>query len=112
METTRRWTTWAVIAGCWTVFAFAYSSHLYVYHNLLGEPTTWQLQVAEAFANFGVWAALTPVILLLARRFPLRAGNWLAFAGVHLAAALVVSLVQVVVHTVLDLGFIHGQFNM
>lgn len=112
METTRRWTTWAVIAGCWTVFAFAYSSHLYVYHNLLGEPTTWQLQVAEAFANFGVWAALTPFILLLARRFPLRARDWLAFAGVHLVAALVVSLVQVVVHTVLDLGFIHGQFNM
>ncbi len=101
-----------MIAGCWTVFAFAYSSHLYVYHNLLGEPTTWQLQIAEAFANFGVWAALTPFILLLARRFPLRANEWMAFAGVHLAAALVVSLVQVVVHTVLDLGFIHGQFNM
>jgi two-component sensor histidine kinase len=112
METTRRWATWAVIAGCWTVFAFAYSSHLYVYHNLLGEPTTWQLQVAEAFANFGVWAALTPVVLALARRFPLRDRGWLAFAGVHLVAALVISLVQVVVHTVLDLGFIHGQFNM
>ena len=112
MDGRRRWTGWGVIAGCWTVFAFAYSSHLYVYHNMLGEPTTWQLQVAEAFANFGVWAALTPVILVLARRFPLRTSGWLAFAGVHLAAALVVSLVQVAVHTVLDLGFIHGQFNL
>lgn len=101
-----------MIAGCWTVFAFAYSSHLYVYHNLLGEPTTWQLQVAEAFANFGVWAALTPIVLALARRSPLRDRGWLAFVGVHLVAALAVSLVQVAVHTVLDLGFIHGQFNM
>jgi len=112
MESRQRWTSWAVVAGCWTVFAFAYSSHLYVYHNLLGEPTTWQLQVAEAFANFGVWAALTPVILVLARRFPLRESGWMTFAGVHVAAALVVSLVQVAVHTVLDLGFIHGQFTM
>lgn len=107
-----RWMPWAIVAGCWSVFAFAYSSHLYVYHNLLGEPTSWPLQVAEAFANFGVWAALTPVVLLFARRFPLHGRPWYVFVGVHFAAAVVVSLVQVVFHTILDLGFIHGQFNV
>jgi two-component system, LytTR family, sensor kinase len=105
----RRWTNQALILGCWAVIGLAYSSHLYVYHNLQGEPTTWLFQVAEAFADFAVWAALTPLVLAVARRFPLsRPRSFL----VHVPAALLISLVQVAIHEVLDMGFIHWHWTV
>jgi LytS/YehU family sensor histidine kinase len=100
-----------VILGCWVVIGLAYSSHLYLYHNLQGERTTWGLQLAEAFANFGVWAALTPFVLGLARRFPVTTRTWRLALLVHVPAALVVSLVQVTIHVVLDMGFIHWNWT-
>jgi two-component system LytT family sensor kinase len=106
-----RWTRWGLILGCWAVVGLAYSSHLYVYHNLQGEPTTWLFQLAEAFADFGVWAALTPLILFLARRFPLGARTWPLALLAHVPAALLVSLVQVALHAVLDMGFIHWNWT-
>jgi two-component system, LytTR family, sensor kinase len=108
----RRWTNQALILGCWAVIGLAYSSHLYVYHNLQGEPTTWLFQLAEAFADFSVWAALTPLILALARRFPLFSRAWPKSLLVHVPAALLVSAVQVALHTVLDMGFIHWNWTV
>lgn len=112
MDRKQRWIYRGVIFGCWTAISLVYSSHLFFYHNLLGEPTTWRLQLAEAFADFYVWAALTPAILVLARRYRLVSATWYKAALVHLLAALGFSLVQVAVHTVADLGFIHGQFGL
>jgi two-component sensor histidine kinase len=108
----KRWTNWVLILGCWAVIGLAYSSHLYLYHNLQGEPTTWLFQLAEAFANFGVWAALTPPVLALARRFPVTSRTWRLALLVHVPAALVVSLVQVTIHVVLDMGFIHWNWTV
>jgi hypothetical protein len=96
-----------LIVGIWAVVTLAYSSHLYVFHNLLNEPTTWLLQLGEAFADFAVWAALTPLVLLLAERFPLDRDGWRRALLVHFPASLAVSLVQVAGHTVVDMGLIH-----
>ncbi|HTE54216.1 MAG TPA: histidine kinase [Kofleriaceae bacterium] len=110
--TTRRWQTWALILACWLVVGLADSSHLYVYHSLVHrDGGTWLLQVAEAFADFGAWAALTPVVLVLVRRFPLAPGRWPRALLIHIPAALVVSLVQVSLHEVLDMGLIHGEWT-
>jgi two-component system, LytTR family, sensor kinase len=108
----KRWPTRGVILACWIAVGLADSSHLYVYHSLIHrDGTSWLLQVAEAFADFGVWAALTPVVLALARRFPLASRVWRRSLLVHLPAALVVSLVQVSIHELLDQGLIHCEWS-
>jgi signal transduction histidine kinase len=104
-------TKWALILGCWAVVTLVYSSHLYVFHNLRGERTTWAFQLAEAFADFAVWAALTPLVLALAGRFPVGRERWPAAVAVHFAASLLVSLVQVFFHAVVDLGLVHGNLT-
>ena len=108
----RRWPTWALILAAWILIGLAYSTHLYVYHSLTRPGgTTYPLQIAEAFADFGAWVALTPGVLFLARRFPLRDRRWPQSLVVHIAAALVVALVQVSIHVVLDMGIIHGEWT-
>ena len=109
--TTRRWPPWALILAAWILVGLAYSTHLYVYHSLTRPGgTTWPLQIAEAFADFGAWVGLTPIVLALARRFPLRDRRWPRNLLVHVVAALVVALVQVSIHVVLDVGLIHGEW--
>jgi two-component system, LytTR family, sensor kinase len=108
----KRWTTWGLILGCWIAVSLAYSTHLYVYHTLVSNGTNWPLQLAEAFADFGVWAALTPLVLWLSRRFPLAPRVWRRSLLVHVPTALGLSLVQVSIHVVLDTGVIHGAWNM
>jgi hypothetical protein len=103
-----RRSTWWIVAGAWSIVTLVYSSHLYVFHNLLSSPTSWVFQLGEAFADFVVWAALTPVVLALAERFPFDAERWGTAIAVHLPASLVVSLAQVAGHTVVDLGLVHG----
>ncbi len=111
MDDRARSTKWALIVGAWTVVTLVYSSHLYVYHNLRGEPTTWPHELAEAVADFGVWAALTPLILLLAEQFPLDRRFWARSLAVHVPASLVVSFVQVTGHAVVDMGLVHATLG-
>src|SRR5689334_21757847 len=44
--------TWWIVAGGWSVVTLVYSVHLYVFHNLMMDPTTWVFQLGEAFADF------------------------------------------------------------
>ncbi len=111
MDDRTRSTKWALIVGAWTVVTLVYSSHLFVYHSLRGEPTTWPHELAEAAADFGVWAALTPLILLLAEQFPLDRRSWARALAVHVPASLVVSFVQVTGHTVADMGLVHRSLG-
>jgi len=106
-----RKTTWLWVIGVWSIVTLVYSSHLYVFHNLMMNPTTWVFQLGEAFADFVVWAALTPLVLLLAERFPLDEERWGRALVVHAPVSLVVSLVQVAGHTVVDQGLVHGTLD-
>jgi two-component system LytT family sensor kinase len=90
----------AMIWGAWTLAALVYSSHLYVFHNLLGKRATWWQTASEAFQDFYVWALLCPLILYLAKRFPISRTGWRKALLVHIPASLLVSLVQVALHTV------------
>jgi two-component system LytT family sensor kinase len=103
--------TLAGILGCWTVAGLVYSSHLYVFHTLRGETTAWTFQLAEALADFYMWALLTPVVLALGRQFPLATRAWPRALAVHLPASLLCSLVQVALHAIVDQTLIHGNWS-
>jgi two-component system LytT family sensor kinase len=103
----RRWTKWGLIAAGWGVVTLVYSSHLYFFHTLRGVETTWPFELAEAAADFLVWAALTPFVFWLAGRVPF--GSRALF--VHVPASLAVSLAQVALHTLADRALVHGDLS-
>lgn len=87
---------WAILAG-WTVPAVLTAFETMMYSRTEGRPISlWRAFVAGA-SGWYVWAAATPLIALLALRFPLsRRARWRPVA-IHVGAFLLVDLTASVV---------------
>jgi hypothetical protein len=87
---------WAAITGCWLIWGLIYASRL----RLVIPDVTWSQAFRYSLPDAVLWAALTPIPIALARRFPIRADRLLRSVPLHLAAAIGVA----VIHSVLDAG--------
>ncbi|MEO6996030.1 MAG: histidine kinase [Lacunisphaera sp.] len=79
----------------WTLVGLAFASQFYLSSTLLGRSVTWGQAISYSLADWYVWAVLSVPILAFARRFPPEDGARWRAAGIHLVAALVVSLFYV-----------------
>jgi sensor histidine kinase YesM len=98
--------SYAIIFLIWTLLAFPYASHLYVYLTTQGFKTTWAFQLIEALAATYTWALLTPLVLQIANKHPLLPFKPLKFTA-HLLSAFGISLLQVIIHTLTDGLLVH-----
>jgi two-component system, LytTR family, sensor kinase len=91
----RRWVIWLLVWAGWTALAvfFAVSSSLTYVSTY--QPPRWNLTLLMALTEWYVWAALTPVVAWLARRFPLRAGSLRKSVAVHGLAGLLIAIGKV-----------------
>ncbi len=96
----------AVFGAFWTLVGLAFASQFYLSSTLLGRTVTWGQAISYSLGDWYVWAVLSVPILLLARRFPPEEGSAWRTAGIHLAAALVCSLVYVVLRSLV--GQVHS----
>jgi len=85
------------IIAVWSVAALAEVSALYVSDRLRGAPTPLWLVVVHRAPGWYTWALMTPAILWLAQRFPLRRPVRAASIGVHIVAALTAVTIHVAV---------------
>ena len=93
-----------LILGFWTVLGLLESTKAYVAEQLRGPqgvppgmPTGFLAALVGNMPWWLFWAALTPVVFALARRFRVDGGRWPAAAAVHLGAGVALSLVHLVV---------------
>jgi signal transduction histidine kinase len=84
----RRWQNTGLIFGGWTLLVVSSALHSYLYLSARGEAVTWQSVFAWACSEWYTWAALSPLMLWLARRFRLERTNWQRALLIHLAASL------------------------
>lgn len=59
-----------MIAGCWTFLALLFTPQTYLANLRSPSPLTWGQALVATLTLFYVWAALTPLVLWLGRRFP------------------------------------------
>ncbi len=85
---------WTAITGCWLIWGLLYASR----HRLVVPGTDWSQALWYSMPDALLWAALTPLPVYLARRFPPTREGWRRALAPHLAGALVV----VAVHPVVD----------
>ena len=83
------------VVAFWTLVGLAFASQFYLSSTLLGRSVTWVQAISYSLADWYVWAVLSVPILAFARRFPPEDGSRWRAAGIHLVAALVVSLFYV-----------------
>ncbi|HEX4648267.1 MAG TPA: histidine kinase [Steroidobacteraceae bacterium] len=81
----------AVIFGIWTLVAACETANNYLLYRLLGAPEPLASLLRRALTDQWIWAALTPIVLLIAREFPLTRRPLVRSAAVHAGCFLALS---------------------
>lgn len=83
----------------WTVVGLFFSSQTYLAYTYAGRSIPWSGALFLGLSEWYVWAALSPLLLFLARRYPLGRGSWFRSLLIHLLATFFVSLVKLAVYS-------------
>jgi len=85
----RRWLyAWALAALAWLVLSFVFAPEVYLYFQARGEPISWVRAFQLTLSNSAIAAFFAPVIVWLARRFPIEKGRWTRSLLVHIPASI------------------------
>jgi two-component system LytT family sensor kinase len=88
----RGWFRVASIIGIWTLFGLFLVSQTGLAFSRRDWPVNWYRIFSAELAFAYAWAALTPLVLWLARRFPLERERWPRSLAVHVLASLFIGL--------------------
>lgn len=105
-----RWIAAAWIVGVWSFVAVLQATQRYLRGREL-EPNAWSFGTALGDNLFvaALWAAATPLVMRLARRYPFPGRSWPVLLAVHLPASAAVALLHTFVsHAVYKLTFAPG----
>ena len=89
-----------LLVGFWAVPAFFEVFQYYLSLVEQGQKPTWLHAAVRASVRWGLWALLTPAVLAIARRMPLRRGP-IRVVGFHVAAGALVTAAQLVLLAVI-----------
>jgi len=103
----RAWLRLAGIGAFWTLVGLAFASQFYLSSTLLGRTVTWSQAIGYSLGDWYVWALLSIPVLWLARRYPPEGAHPVRTAAIHLAAALLCSLVYVLLRSLV--GVVHSR---
>ena len=85
----------ALYIGAWTLVGLLFGSQAVVYSLYTSTPRVWR-PLASALTDWYLWALLTPLILIVGRRFPLvRSGWWWRSFPVLLVAGLLFTALKI-----------------
>jgi two-component system LytT family sensor kinase len=91
---TRRLLDWALILAAWTLIVLTFSVQAYVFAVARGRPDNFWHEFLTASSDWYIWAALTPLVLFLCRRFRITSKTWRSAVPLHLVAGVVLSFLQ------------------
>jgi len=104
----RRWFRALLCIVAWTIFALFLSSQMYLAYSRGETPIQYKRIFFVELIYAYVWAGLTPLILLLARRFPIERRNWPRTIVVHLGASLLMGITTRALHDLMLFFFVAG----
>jgi hypothetical protein len=83
-----------MVWGGWTALALFFGVSASLTYLSTGRPANWRLSLERSLTEWWLWALLTPLVVWLARRYPLdRRWPWRE-AAIHLAAGSVVAVAK------------------
>ena len=85
---------WLAVWGGWTALALFFAVSASLTYRSTGRPANWALSIERSLSEWWLWALLTPLVVWLARRFPLQRRVAARNAALHLAAGMAVAVVK------------------
>jgi signal transduction histidine kinase len=67
---------WLGVSAGFTGLALLFAASTSLTYRSTGRPANWTLTLQRSLAEWWLWALLTPVVVYLARRFPLHGPRW------------------------------------
>jgi two-component system LytT family sensor kinase len=96
------------IIGVWTAVGLFSTYQSYIADLVRGEARPWVRYAAANMFSVWLWAAYTPLILWLARRFRITRATWRTSVPVHLLAALALLAIE----SALTIPWSHARFSV
>jgi len=91
----RPWVRWALIPGAWLIYALVMTTQTYFAYMREGYTVPfWGGAVLPSFVYSMFWIVLTPLVLYMARRFPLEQAQWKRNIMIHIGTSLCIALFQ------------------
>jgi signal transduction histidine kinase len=87
-----RWVRWCLYLGFWTLLGLCNVCQHALDRLAVGKPCVWPEHFVVGCTDWFLWAAITPFILALARRFPFARSTWRRSLAVHAAGSLLAAL--------------------
>jgi two-component system LytT family sensor kinase len=97
----RRWLKVALYLAGWTVAALIFAVQHYLGNGAEAVAIGWRRVITSELGQWYAWAALFPIVYWLARRFPLEVPRLASRLSVHLAAAILVTGLQLCLEAIL-----------
>lgn len=92
----RRWILWFFAFAGWMMVGLSFGINDYLFADVhvrfYQQPLTLMSVLAWELAYWPIWAAISPVIFRLARRFPIEPANWLRNLFINIIAGLFITL--------------------
>ena len=86
-----------VVAG-WTLYAFVFTTQAYLNYIYFGRPRPYSRVLSIWLVCASIWALMTPLVLWLAKRFPINREHWLPSIGLHLLFGSFIASLQLAVY--------------
>ena len=83
---------WLAIWTGWTALALFFAVSTSLTYRSSGRPANWALTIQRALSEWWLWALLTPLVVGLARRFPLHGPRRFRHAAIHLACGAAIAV--------------------
>ena len=85
---------WLAVWTGWTALALFFAVSTSLTYRSTGRAANWALNIERALSEWWLWALLTPLVVVLARRFPLDDGRRVRHAAVLVAAGMAIAVVK------------------
>ena len=85
---------WLAVWGGWTALALLMAISASLTYVSTGRPANWHLTITRSLAEWWLWAALSPLVVWLARRYRIDGPRRGRSIAIHLCAGLAVAVVK------------------
>jgi hypothetical protein len=80
--------------AAWTALALFFAVSTSLTYVSTGRPANWSLTIGRSLSEWWLWALMTPLVVRLARRYPLHGPRRWRHAAVHGAAGLALAIAK------------------
>jgi two-component system, LytTR family, sensor kinase len=103
---------WILIFCAWTIVGLLFAAQQVVVLKVQGSHVNWVIVGALELVFWYIWAACTPLVMGLAKRFPLTGPRLALHIAIHVIASLIMAPVASIIEYFLSCGLLHFVFHI